>query len=517
MKKLGVSLFIIIITLITLYPANSISLFPNKDKILFPSLMIQQVYYSDNTIKILISSNSNQEFHGFKVNIYSNDNQDTLLINSQLQPYSTISIIIKTNLIPSKLEIFPYYNNNHKLVFSTPITYTFTGNEQQIQEQQPSITTIEQEQPTIPQQLVNNPDYISYTSISKLDNEKNIIYFTKDHINSNRITTNNQGDIEYQANYQPYGNIYTQTGNEKYKFSGKELDSSNLYYFGARYYNSNTGRFTQVDPIYKAEESPYQYANNNPIKYVDPTGKQIENLHSINPDNTYAHLSYTPLNLLLIKAEEVKKFPSYSEFIVQYISERTRLDYRRAMVGDIRSKYGFYPVSSTKERIVSMPMLCGTQQCAEIHMMLYLNYLKYKFDQGDVASDPTIRLASGEYLLWSIFREEVSNDWGDFLRKAFAYSNSRSLIMQYQEIKSTEDLQPGDLILKYPDKGGLGHTIVVSQINRDESNKVTSLEIFEGDTGSVNPPIAHEPHLRTIRRDSLNEMLKEDHVLRRPN
>src|SRR3989344_3736959 len=469
MKKLGVSLFIIIITLITLYPANSISLFPNKDKILFPSLMIQQVYYSDNTIKILISSNSNQEFHGFKVNIYSNDNQDTLLINSQLQPYSTISIIIKTNLIPSKLEIFPYYNNNHKLVFSSPITYTFNGNEQQIQEQQPS------------------------------------------------ITTNNQGDIEYQANYQPYGNIYTQTGNEKYKFSGKELDSSNLYYFGARYYNSNTGRFTQVDPIYKAEESPYQYANNNPIKYVDPTGKQIENLHSINPDNTYAHLSYTPLNLLLIKAEEVKKFPSYSEFIVQYISERTRLDYRRAMVGDIRSKYGFYPISSTKERIVSMPMLCGTQQCAEIHMMLYLNYLKYKFDQGDVASDPTIRLASGEYLLWSIFREEVSNDWGDFLRKAFAYSNSRSLIMQYQEIKSTEDLQPGDLILKYPDKGGLGHTIVVSQINRDESNKVTSLEIFEGDTGSVNPPIAHEPHLRTIRRDSLNEMLKEDHVLRRPN
>src|SRR3989338_3163876 len=236
--------------------------------------MIQQVYYSDNTIKILISSNSNQEFHGFKVNIYSNDNQDTLLINSQLQHYSTISIIIKTNLIPSKLEIFPYYNNNHKLVFSSPITYTFNGNEQQIQEQQPSITTIEQEQPTIPQKLVNNPDYISYTSISKLDNEKNIIYFTKDHINSNRITTNNQGDIEYQANYQPYGSIYTQTGNEKYKFSGKELDSSNLYYFGARYYNSNIGRFTQVDPIYKPTESPYQYANNNPIKYVDPTGQQ---------------------------------------------------------------------------------------------------------------------------------------------------------------------------------------------------------------------------------------------------
>jgi len=510
MKKLGVGIFVLLISSI---PVIALSLFPNKDSPLYPSIEIQQVYYLDNTIKILISSNSNQEFHGFRVNIYSNNNQDTLLINNNLQPYSTVSLIFKTKSDPNKLEIYPYYNNNHKLVFSAPIIYTITNQEQPIEEQQ-QITTIQQQEP---QQLVNEPQYISYTSISKLDNNKEIVYFTKDHISSNRITTNQQGDIEYQANYQPYGNIYTQEGNEKFKFSGKELDSSNLYYFGARYYNPTIGRFTQVDPIYKAEESPYMYANNNPIKYTDPTGKQIEDLHSVNPDNTYAHLSYTPLNLLLIKAEEVKKFPSYSEFIVQYISERTRLDYRRAMVGDIRSKYGFYPVSSTKERIVSMPMLCGTQQCAEIHMMLYLNYLKYKFDQGDVASDPTIRLASGEYLLWSIFREEVSNDWGDFLRKAFAYSNSRSLIMQYQEIKSTEDLQPGDLILKYPDKGGLGHTIVVSQINRDESNKVTSLEIFEGDTGSVNPPIAHEPHLRTIRRDSLNEMLKEDHVLRRPN
>ncbi|HLC73289.1 MAG TPA: RHS repeat-associated core domain-containing protein [Candidatus Nanoarchaeia archaeon] len=510
MKKLGVGIFVLLISSI---PVIALSLFPNKDSPLYPSIEIQQVYYLDNTIKILISSNSNQEFHGFRVNIYSNNNQDTLLINNNLQPYSTVSLIFKTKSDPNKLEIYPYYNNNHKLVFSAPIIYTITNQEQPIEEQQ-QITTIQQQEP---QQLVNEPQYISYTSISKLDNNKEIVYFTKDHISSNRITTNQQGDIEYQANYQPYGNIYTQEGNEKFKFSGKELDSSNLYYFGARYYNPTIGRFTQVDPIYKAEESPYMYANNNPIKYTDPTGKQIEDLHSVNPDNTYAHLSYTPLNLLLIKAEEVKKFPSYSEFIVQYISERTRLDYRRAMVGDIRSKYGFYPISSTKERIVSMPMLCGTQQCAEIHMMLYLNYLKYKFDQGDVASDPIIRLASGEYLLWSIFREEVSNDWGDFLRKAFAYSNSQSLIMQYQEIKSPEDLQPGDLILKHPDKGGLGHTIVVSQINRDESNKVTSLEIFEGDTGSVNPPIGHEAHLRNIRRESLNEMLKDDHVLRRPN
>src|SRR3989338_5624598 len=81
-----------------------------------------------------------------------------------------------------------------------------------------------------------------------------IIYF---YISTNRITTNNQGNTVYQANFQPYGNIFTEEGTEKYKFSNKELDSSNLYYFGARYYNSNTGRFTQVDPIFNPSISPY--------------------------------------------------------------------------------------------------------------------------------------------------------------------------------------------------------------------------------------------------------------------
>ncbi|MBS3147197.1 RHS repeat-associated core domain-containing protein, partial [Candidatus Woesearchaeota archaeon] len=92
---------------------------------------------------------------------------------------------------------------------------------------------------------------------------------------------------------------------EKYKFSNKELDSSNLYYFGARYYNSNTGRFTQVDPIYNPSISPYSYANNNPLKYIDPTGKEVTerigtpawnginslfSAHSAQPDNTFVNV-----------------------------------------------------------------------------------------------------------------------------------------------------------------------------------------------------------------------------------
>ncbi|MBT4334519.1 RHS repeat-associated core domain-containing protein, partial [archaeon] len=52
--------------------------------------------------------------------------------------------------------------------------------------------------------------------------------------------------------------------------TGKELDESNLYYFGARYYDSESGRFTSVDPV--KENHAYSYVNNNPLNLIDPTG-----------------------------------------------------------------------------------------------------------------------------------------------------------------------------------------------------------------------------------------------------
>jgi len=271
------SVVFVLITLITLSPVYSISLFPNKQSNIYSSFKINKVLYNEYTVQVYLESLTTKTIDGFQIIVKYENSQDTINIYNQLDPYSTKQYTFKVNqLNPKSLELRSITNNNHKLVFSSPITYTFNGNEPRIpEEQQPSITTLEQEQP---QQLVNEPEYISYTSISKLDNEKNIIYFTKDHISSNRITTNNQRAIEYQANYQPYGNIFNEQGQEKFRFSGKELDSSNLYYFGARYYNSNIGRFTQVDPIYNPSISPYLYANNNPLKYVDPTGKDVKDI-----------------------------------------------------------------------------------------------------------------------------------------------------------------------------------------------------------------------------------------------
>lgn len=64
-------------------------------------------------------------------------------------------------------------------------------------------------------------------------------------------------------------------GDAKYTYSGKELDDTNLYYFGARYYDAEVGRFISEDPA-KDGLNWYLYCLNNPLKLVDPTGYKSE-------------------------------------------------------------------------------------------------------------------------------------------------------------------------------------------------------------------------------------------------
>ncbi len=94
------------------------------------------------------------------------------------------------------------------------------------------------------------------------------------------MVTDSNGNNVQDVSYYPYGKVNDNDGpfNSRYKFTGKELDdSTDLYFYEARYYDPNLGRFIQSDSIVPDPFNPqdlnrYSYVRNNPIIYTDPSG-----------------------------------------------------------------------------------------------------------------------------------------------------------------------------------------------------------------------------------------------------
>ncbi len=98
-------------------------------------------------------------------------------------------------------------------------------------------------------------------------------WYHKDHLGSSSAMSDINGNLILRMAYKPYGEISFSEGigGVRYTFTGKELDNSDFYYYGARYYDPVMGRFISVDPL-EDGLNWYAYCNNNPVVYIDPTG-----------------------------------------------------------------------------------------------------------------------------------------------------------------------------------------------------------------------------------------------------
>jgi RHS repeat-associated protein len=90
-------------------------------------------------------------------------------------------------------------------------------------------------------------------------------------------STYNLSIVLQQNDYYPFG-MQIQLkggGTQKYIYNDKELqDDLDWYDYGARMYDAALGRFQTVDPMAEKLnfQSPYVYAANNPIRFIDFNG-----------------------------------------------------------------------------------------------------------------------------------------------------------------------------------------------------------------------------------------------------
>ncbi|MFL6138460.1 MAG: SpvB/TcaC N-terminal domain-containing protein [Frankiaceae bacterium] len=135
--------------------------------------------------------------------------------------------------------------------------------------------------------------------------EKDVYYDHSDHLASNNEVTDASGKPYEHLEYFPSGETWIEeksdTQRTPYQFAGKELDEDTaLYYFGARYYDPQTGVWQSPDPdladnlakLTNGDASPgandaspganvaaptflnvYDYAEANPVTNADPDGR----------------------------------------------------------------------------------------------------------------------------------------------------------------------------------------------------------------------------------------------------
>ena len=101
-------------------------------------------------------------------------------------------------------------------------------------------------------------------------------YYQEDGLGSVSSLTNASGVIANTYTFDSFGQPTAHTGTlvNPFQYAGREFDSeTGLYYYRARYYSPETGRFVNEDllddPIAR---SSYAYVDDNPTGYIDPFG-----------------------------------------------------------------------------------------------------------------------------------------------------------------------------------------------------------------------------------------------------
>jgi RHS repeat-associated protein len=133
-------------------------------------------------------------------------------------------------------------------------------------------------------------------------------YFHADGLGSITSLSNASGSQVQTYQYDSFGKQTASTGSltNPFQYTARESDTeTGLYYYRARYYDPNSGKFLNEDPNDQGSQydnpNLYEYVENNPANWIDPLG-----LYTLDPHQKIPPLPPSPEIDKLLKCIESK-------------------------------------------------------------------------------------------------------------------------------------------------------------------------------------------------------------------
>lgn len=284
-------------------------------------------------------------------------NDPTGTIDNIIYTYNTYSNQLKKTLEVGNLS-YGFKSNTNAMNATTQYTYNANGN--MLTDMNKSITDVDYNHLNLPTKVTlssNNVQYIYGASgtkykkttsdgngtkyyFSNFEYDKNMVldyihtrvgrirvkssyaydYYLKDHLSNTRVVFSVDGTLQQVSNYYPFGMRFSNSNEisnqtTEYLYNGKEFQMELGWYdYGFRMYDATLGRFPSLDPLADKFHwvSPYNYAENSPIAFIDLWGLQkyyyLKWFNNQNNSNQidYFYTKYTEFNNTTKKHEEIQ-------------------------------------------------------------------------------------------------------------------------------------------------------------------------------------------------------------------
>jgi RHS repeat-associated protein len=167
-------------------------------------------------------------------------------------------------------------NGNHRFFFYSPELHLLAESE---------LTT------SASPAILNEYIWFAGQPVAQSDNTGTTSWTFTDHLGTPILQTSAAQGVSWRAEYEPYGAVFNLRSPDQHqplRLPGQEAEQLSLGANGAtsrsynihRWYDSSRGRYSAFDPLARttAYRTPYAYALDNPLAYIDPRG-----LYSIDP------------------------------------------------------------------------------------------------------------------------------------------------------------------------------------------------------------------------------------------